>query len=98
LDNWDTNFSASPTRGAAPLTVHFSDQSTGTVDLRSWDFGDHSSSAKQNPTHIYNDNGTYTVILTVTGPFGSDTESKTNYINVKEMKAMPFVPLLLLDE
>ena len=92
------NFSASPTRGAAPLTVHFSDQSTDTVDLWSWDFGDGSSSTEQNPTHIYNDYGTYTVSLTVTGPFGSDTESKTNYINVKEMKAMPLVLLLLLDE
>jgi len=90
------NFSASPTRGAAPLTVHFSDQSTGTVDLWSWDFGDGSSSTEQNPTHIYNDYGTYTVSLTVTGPCGSDTESKTNYINL--VKAMPWIPLLLLDE
>jgi len=37
------------------------------------------------------------VSLTVTGPNGSDTENKADYIKVKEKKAMPFIPLLLQD-
>ena len=41
-------------------------------------------SYEQNPTHIYEDLGTYTVIFTVTGPGGSDTETRIDYITVEE--------------
>jgi PKD repeat protein len=95
----DANFSATPTSGAAPLTVNFSDQSTGTVDSWSWNFGQDSTSNEQNPSHTYNTTGSYTVILTVTGPEGSDTETKTDYIKVGyAAKAMPGIPLLLLND
>src|SRR5262249_15871603 len=33
-------FSGSPTNGAAPLTVTFTDTSTGTITNRNWSFGD----------------------------------------------------------
>jgi PKD repeat protein len=49
-----------------------------------WDFGDTGTSALQNPTHTYQDAGDYTVSLTVTGPGGSDTETKVDYIHVTE--------------
>src|SRR5690606_27387658 len=39
-------------------------------------------STLQNPTYIYSNRGSYTVNLTVTGPGGTDTETKTNYITV----------------
>lgn len=95
----DANFSATPTSGAAPLTVNFTDQSTGTVDSWNWSFGDGLNSNEQNPSHTYNDSGSYTVILTVTGPDDSDTETKTDYIKVSyAAKAMPWIPLLLLDD
>ena len=94
----DANFSATSTSGAAPLTVIFTDQSTGTVDSWNWSFGDGLSSNEQNPSHTYNDSGSYTVTLTVTGPDDSDTETKTDYIKVSNAaKAMPWIPLLLLD-
>jgi PKD repeat protein len=92
------DFSASPTSGPAPLKVTFTDQSTGTVDSWNWNFGDGSTSRKQKPSHTYNDPGTYTVSLTVTGPGGSDTETKADYIKVRSPgKAMPWILLLLLD-
>ncbi len=75
-------FTASPTSGCAPLSVNFTDQSTGDIDTWSWDFGDGSTSSAQNPTHEYTSAGTYTVSLTVTGPGGSDTDTKTDYITV----------------
>jgi PKD repeat protein len=75
-------FTATPTAGIAPLEVQFTDTSTGNVTSRSWDFGDGSSSIAQNPAHTYTVPGTYTVSLTVDGPGGSDSESKTNYITV----------------
>jgi uncharacterized membrane protein (UPF0182 family) len=71
-----------PTSGLEPLVVQFTDQSMGTVATWSWDFGDGQTSDEQNPSHTYQSAGSYTVSLTVTGPAGSDTETKTNYITV----------------
>jgi len=75
-------FSGSPTSGCAPLSVNFTDESTGSITSWSWTFGDGGTSTAQNPSHTYNSGGNYTVALTVTGPGGSDTETKTNYITV----------------
>jgi PKD repeat protein len=77
-------FIASPTTGLVPLTVVFTDTSTGDIDTWSWDFGDGETSATQHPTHTYNVTGTFTVSLTVTGPGGSDAAIKTAYIRVGE--------------
>jgi uncharacterized delta-60 repeat protein len=76
------NFNGTPTTGYRPLTVEFTDGSTGTITCRSWSFGDSGTSTAQNPSHTYNATGTYTVSLTVTGPGGSDTETKTGYIHI----------------
>jgi len=78
------DFVGSPTSGTAPLTVDFTDQSTGDPTSWLWDFGDGGTSTEQNPTHTYNDTGTYTVKLTVTNDYGSDTETKVDYITVTE--------------
>lgn len=83
-------FSGSPTSGCAPLTVTFTDQSTGDITSWSWDFGDGSTSTLQNPSHEYTAPGTYTVALTVTGPGGSDTETKTDYISVSTVPTAQF--------
>jgi PKD repeat protein len=84
------HFSASPTLGRSPLEVDFTDQSTagGTVTGWSWTFGDSGTSTAQNPSHIYQSVGSYTVSLTVTGPGGSDTETKENYIEVSNAVAV----------
>ncbi len=74
------DFSASPTSGCTPLTVVFTDLSTGSITSWSWDFGDGGTSTLQNPSHEYTSVGTYTVSLTVTGPGGADTETKVDYI------------------
>jgi PKD repeat protein len=75
-------FVGSPTSGTEPLTVNFTDQSTGSITSWSWTFGDGGTSTAQNPSHQYTSAGTYTVTLNVTGPGGSDGETKTNYITV----------------
>ena len=85
------DFTASPTSGCAPLTVSFTDQSTGDITSWSWDFGDGNTSTEQNPTHTYTAAGTYTVSLTVTGPGGSDTETKVDYIAVYDTPVADFV-------
>jgi len=77
------SFTGHPISGAAPLTVNFTDQSTGTITSWEWAFGDdNGTSTGQNATHIYGNPGMYTVSLTVTGPAGSATETKTDYITV----------------
>jgi len=80
-------FVGSPTSGTAPLTVNFTDQSTGSITSWSWTFGDGGTSTAQNPSHVYAQ-GTWTVTLTVTGPGGSDDETKTNYITVGPCAAL----------
>jgi PKD repeat protein len=80
----DAGFSGNPISGDSPLTVSFTDESSGTYDSWYWDFGDGSISTGQNPAHTYNLVGTYTVTLTIDGPEGSDSESKTNYITVTD--------------
>ncbi|NQU51944.1 MAG: DUF1566 domain-containing protein, partial [Bacteroidetes bacterium] len=75
-------FSADPTIGTFPLTVNFTDQSTGAINRWSWDFGDGSVDTQKNPVHIYNSAGIFTVSLTVAGDGGTDTETKTEFITV----------------
>ena len=83
-------FSAIPRRGTAPLTVNFTDQSTNTPTSWQWDFGDGNSSNLQNPSHIYQNAGYYTVELTVTNDYGSDTVIKNNYITTGSAPAADF--------
>ncbi len=75
-------FSGTPTSGTAPLTVVFTDASTNSPTSWSWTFGDGGTSTLQNPSHTYTAEGTYTVVLTATNAYGSDSETKTGYITV----------------
>ncbi|MEA3448560.1 MAG: FISUMP domain-containing protein [Bacteroidota bacterium] len=66
------------------VAVTFTDESTNDPTSWSWDFGDGETSTEQNPSHIYLSIGTYTVELSVSNDDGSDTETKTDYIEVTE--------------
>jgi PKD repeat protein len=68
--------------GAAPHDVVFTDRSTGTIDTHSWDFGDGTTSSALSPSHTYTSPGSYTVTLTVTGPGGSDKDTRTDAVTV----------------
>ncbi|WP_292731516.1 lectin like domain-containing protein [Methanoculleus sp.] len=74
------NFTANVTAGPAPLTVRFTDTSTGDPTAWSWTFGDGAASAEQNPTHTYVLPGNYTVSLSVNG--GAETCTKPGCIKV----------------
>ncbi|RMG80449.1 MAG: PKD domain-containing protein, partial [Chloroflexi bacterium] len=68
------SFTVDKASGEAPLTVQFTDTSTGQISSRQWNFGDGSViDTSQNPTHTFNNKGTYNVILTVSGPGGNST-------------------------
>ena len=76
------NFSGTPTIGAPPLAVAFTDSSTNSPTSWSWTFGDGGSSTAQNPSHTYTTTGLFTVALTATNQYGNNTCTKSNYINV----------------
>jgi len=79
------DFSASPVSVCAGGTVQFTDLSTNAPTSWSWTFpgGTPGSSTQQNPLITYNTPGTYNVTLVATNIYGSDTETKNAYINVK---------------
>lgn len=84
-DGWDiiiADFNASDTLGTTPLTVNFTDQSTGNPTSWQWDFGDENIDSIQNPTNIYQNAGSYTVTLIASDSVNSDTLTKVNYIIV----------------
>ena len=77
------NFTADNTTIHEGCTVNFTDISSNNPTSWSWDFGDGNASTSQNPSHTYTAVGTYTVELTATNTYGSDTETKTDYITVE---------------
>jgi PKD repeat protein len=78
----EVDFTADKTTITPGETVSFTDESTGNPTSWSWDFGDGNTSTEENPSHTYTSVGTYTVELTVTNDYGSDTKTKTDYITV----------------
>ena len=70
------SFSANPTSGKAPLTVAFTDLSSGNPTSWSWDFGDGSTSTEKTSIHIFATAGSYIVTLTISNSAGSDTATQ----------------------
>ena len=78
------DFFAVPTSGwDIYYRPEFISLSTGTITSYLWDFGDDSTSTEPAPNHKYAQPGVYTITLTVTGPGGSNTLKKDNYITYK---------------
>jgi PKD repeat protein len=74
----EASFTADVVLGDPPLTVQFTDTSTGSPTGWSWAFDDGSSpSTTQNPEHIFSSPGEYHVVLTATNGSGSDASDPT---------------------
>jgi YVTN family beta-propeller protein len=86
-------FSASPTSGKTPLTVSFTDQSIGSPNSWAWNFGDGTNSTEQNPVHIYNKAGQYSVTLTLNETGTSSAVIKSSYIAVSNDFEAPVAAL-----
>jgi len=81
------DFTSNITSGCPSLSVNFADASNDplpdTIISYTWYFGDGNISSLQNPTHIYNTAGLYSVRLVVTSQSGwKDSVTRMNYINV----------------
>ena len=66
--------------GVFPLTVNFSDRSTGNVSSWLWDFGDGNTSTEQSPSHTFQSSGRYSVSLQVSDGSSTDNVAKSNLI------------------
>ncbi len=78
--------SADFTPVANELVVDFTNNSQN-GSTYSWDFGDTGSSIENAPTHTYDDEGTYTVTLTVTNECGTDV-----FTELVEVSLTPVAP------
>jgi PKD repeat protein/Zn-dependent protease len=74
------NFSVSSATGILPLTVTFTDRTSGSPRSWIWDFGDGSASTVQNPTHTYTKPGTYTVTVSSANEFGTGRITRSGLI------------------
>lgn len=77
----EADFAFEPESGPGPVRINrkvgFRDDSSGTIEKRTWDFGDGSEKSNdENPAHAFAEPGTFMVSLTVEGPGGSDSKSK----------------------
>jgi len=84
------DFVASPVSGKAPLTVCFTDLSSNNPTAWKWDFGDGQAAVEQNPTHVFQTPGTYTVCLEASNAFGTAKACKQNLVTVTEAKEPAF--------
>jgi uncharacterized repeat protein (TIGR01451 family) len=91
-------FTATPTSGCEPLTVAFTNTSTGDYTESLWDFGDRVTSTLESLTHTYTVSGVYTVTLTISRPSGSDTVIRPRFITVTSpppVQRVTFLPLIM---
>ncbi len=87
------DFTASPLEGCAPLTVYFTDASTGNINSYNWNLGG-TPSGVQNPSRTFTAPGTYNISLTVTGPGGTDTKVKNGYVVIYKKPDINFTATL----
>lgn len=71
--------------------ITFNDSSTNVPATWHWDFGDGDTSDLQNPVHTYSNPGNYTVSLTVTNALGTNTFTRTSYIQILPTVVKPAV-------
>lgn len=76
------DFSVSNTQGCSPLTVNFTNLSTGPVTSHQWWFGNGNQSSQSDPSAIYYSPGVYDVKLVVSNGLVTDTFEMKNAITV----------------
>ncbi|MFZ0829484.1 MAG: leucine-rich repeat protein [Verrucomicrobiia bacterium] len=74
LNSLFVQYTATPTNGIVPLTVHFTspgiDNSNNIITSWNWTFGDGSTSTAQNPSHVYISAGIFQPSLVATNGLG----------------------------
>lgn len=76
------DFVATPIVGVVPLTVTFSNRSTGYYETVTWSLGDGTFLEDHDIVYTYPQEGVYTVSLLLTGAAGVSQEQRVDYIQV----------------
>ena len=91
-------FTAEPTYGEPPLEVVFdASESQGDIKTYSWDFGDGTTALGQQVTHIYENEGEFTVTLTVEDYEGNTSVAKKT-ITVAKQESQELVAVIKPDK
>lgn len=80
-------FTAAPLMGYIPLTVRFTDESTGDVNSWGWNFGDTEISSEQHPVHVYRTNNAAAGLTVTQTGFSDDYDLRfglNNYWKLEE--------------
>jgi uncharacterized delta-60 repeat protein len=89
-------FSGTPTSGTAPLSVQFTDTSSGSPTAWKWEYNSGSGwiefNTIQNPAYSFSA-GTYDIRLTATNAGGSGTDTKAGYITASPPVTPPVTAL-----
>jgi PKD repeat protein len=100
------DFVGVPLNGTAPLTVLFTDTSTGAYGTTSYNWSITpvvsgnigNSGTYRNQTTYFTVPGLYTVSHGIETPYGSDIETKTNYVNVTNASSLITAYVSALDQ
>lgn len=84
------DFTATAVSGCTPLSIQFTDKSTGGPTSWYWDFGNGSNSNSPAPTITYTNPGSYTVKLFIKNSAGQNYIVKNNYITVSATPQVSF--------
>jgi PKD repeat protein len=91
-----TSAAGALTKSGYPIV--FTDTSILNPTSWAWTFGDEATSSSENPTHQYAANGTYTVTLTVSNIYGTDTTSHTYTYKGAVVERSPQAMLQISDD
>jgi gliding motility-associated-like protein len=84
------NFKSNVAQGCFPLTVNFTDTSTGGPNSWTWDFGNGNTSTLQNPSAVFSTPGSYNVSLTVSNGGTPNTLIRSAFIVVHDYPIVDF--------
>ncbi|MFN8360569.1 MAG: PKD domain-containing protein [Candidatus Kapaibacterium sp.] len=83
------DFDADVRYGSAPLTVNFTNKSTGIIQSYQWSFDDGTTSTSKETLHTFNQQRSYSITLTVNDGNKDTSLTKYHYINADEYPAFP---------
>ncbi len=78
----EADFSAESTQGCVGQPLQFTNLTTPAADYYFWRFWDRQNSKEVNPSHVYDEPGTYTVTLSAWTPEGRSDVRKDDYVTV----------------
>ena len=80
--NFYADFVATPLTGDIPLLVEFTNNSVGDIQSYLWDFGDGEISTLETPNHLYEEEGVFTVSLTINDIYHQKNQTQIDLISV----------------